>query len=208
MTGHVWYVAYGSNLLAERFSIYLRGGQPPGAAVTYPGARDRTPPRASKAVWLSGGVYFATKSQVWGGGRALYDPDIPEKAAARSYLITTQQFSDIAEQEMYREPGADLDLAELATLRRIQVGEGRYETLIYLGQDEQIPMVTCTAPWGIGDVPLLSPSAAYLRMLGRGLRESHGWDAQRVGEYLASLPGARGSWTAAEIEDLLAFRPL
>jgi hypothetical protein len=66
-------------------------------------------------------------------------------------------------------------------------------------------MVTFTAPWGIGDVPLLSPSDAYLRMLGQGLRESHGWDAQKVGAYLASLPGARGSWTAREIVDLLAF---
>lgn len=205
--GQVWYVAYGSNLSAERFSCYLRGGQPPGAAFTYPGARDHTPPRASKAVWLPGCVYFATESQVWGGGRALYDPDIPGKAAARSYLITTQQFSDVAAQEMYREPGAELDLTELATLGRIQVGEGRYETLIYVGHDGQIPMVTFTAPWGIGDVPLLSPSHAYLRMLGQGLQESHGWDAQRVGEYLASMRGAHGSWTAGQIADLLAFRP-
>ncbi len=89
LTSHVWYVAYGSNLSAERFSCYLQGGQPPGAAFTYPGARDQTPPRASKAVWLPGSVYFATESQVWGGGRALYDPDAPGKAAARSYLITT-----------------------------------------------------------------------------------------------------------------------
>jgi hypothetical protein len=206
MTGYVWYVAYGSNLSAERFSCYLQGGQPPGAALRYRGARDQTPPRASRAVWLSGGVYFATESQVWGGGRALYDPDAPGRAAARSYLITAQQFSDVAAQEMYRQPGADLDLTGLVTLGRIQVGEGRYETLIYLGQDEQMPMVTFTAPWGIGDAPLLSPSGAYLRMLGRGLRESHGWDAQRAGEYLASLPGARGSWTAREIGDLLAFR--
>lgn len=205
--GQVWYVAYGSNLSAERFSCYLRGGQPPGAAFTYPGARDHTPPRASKAVWLPGCVYFATESQVWGGGRALYDPNIPGKAAARSYLITTQQFSDVAAQEMYREPGAELDLTELATLGRIQVGEGRYETLIYVGHDGQIPMVTFTAPWGIGDVPLLSPSHAYLRMLGQGLQESHGWDAQRVGEYLASLRGAHGYWTAGQIADLLGFRP-
>jgi len=207
MTSHVWYVAYGSNMSAGRFSCYLQGGRPPGAAVTYPGARDRTAPRASQAVWLSGGVYFATESQVWGGGRALYDPDAPGKAAARSYLITTQQFSDVAAQEMHREPGADLDLTELVALGRIQVGEGRYETLIYVGRDEHIPMVTFTAPWGIGDVPLLSPSDAYLRMLGRGLREGHGWDAQAAGEYLASLPGARGSWAAGDIVDLLAFRP-
>jgi hypothetical protein len=207
MTDHVWYVAYGSNLSADRFACYLQGGQPPGAAFTYPGARDQTPPRASKAVWLPGSVYFATQSQVWGGGRALYDPDIPGKAAARSYLITTQQFSDVVAQEMYRESRADLDLTELATLGRIQVGEGRYETLIHAGQDEQMPLVTFTAPWGIGDVPLLSPSGAYLRTLGQGLLESHGWGAQRVGEYLASLPGALGSWTAGEIAALLALWP-
>jgi hypothetical protein len=200
----VWYVAYGSNLSADRFYYYLRGGQPPGAALTYPGARDRSLPREDKAVWIPGVVYFATKSGVWGGGRALYDPDIPGTAAARAYLITVEQFSDVAAQEMYREPGVDLDLAEIATVGRVHAGDGRYETFILVGHDKQAPMVTFTAPWGIQDVPLLSPSATYLRMLGRGLCEAHGWDQQETAEYLASLPGARDVWTAREIVALLA----
>jgi hypothetical protein len=204
MSGLVWYVAYGSNLCAERFYYYLRGGQPPGAALTYPGARDRTLPRADKGVWIKGGVYFATESQVWGGGRALYGPDVPGKAAARAYLITAEQFSDVAEQEMYREPGVDLNFAEIATLGRIQLGDGRYETLIYVGQDEHAPMVTFTAPWGISDVPLLSPSATYLRILGHGLCDAHGWDPLKAAEYLANLPGARDAWTPGDIAVLLA----
>lgn len=203
MSGLVWYVAYGSNLSATRFYYYLRGGRPPGAALTYPGARDRTLPRADKGVWIKGGVYFATESQVWGGGRALYDPDIPGKAAARAYLITAEQFSDVAEQEMYREPGANLDLAKIVTQGRIQLGDGRYETLVYVGHDEQAPMVTFTAPWRIDAVPLLSPGATYLRMLGQGLCEAHGWSKQQTAEYLASLPGAQGSWTSQEIVSLL-----
>jgi len=200
----VWYVAYGSNLSAGRFHCYLRGGRPPGAALTHPGARDRTLPRASKAVWIPGGVYFATESQVWGGGRALYDPGVPGPAAARAYLITSQQFSDVAAQEMYREPGADLDLSGVVTAGRAQTGPGRYETLICAGQDDGAPLVTFTAPWDMGDVPLVSPSAGYLRMLGQGLREAHGWDPRQTAGYLSGLPGARGSWTSGEIVSLLA----
>jgi hypothetical protein len=199
MSDLVWYIAYGSNLSAARFYYYLRGGRPPDAALTYPGARDRALPRADKAAWIPGIVYFATESQVWGGGRALYDPDIPGAVAARAYLITAEQFSDVAAQEMYREPGVDLDLAEIANVGRIQMGDGRYETLICAGHDDQIPMVTFTAPWGIRDVPLLSPSATYLRTLGQGLCEAHGWDSQRAASYLAGLPGAQGNWTPSEI---------
>jgi hypothetical protein len=194
MNGLVWYVSYGSNMHAERFYCYLR----------YPGARDHTLPSVSKAVWIPGGVYFATESQAWGGGRAFYDPDITGTAAARAYLITAGQFSDVAAQEMYREPGADLDLAEVAAGGRIRAGNGRYETLIHLGRDGQAPMVTFTAPWGVDDVPLLSPSPAYLRMLGQGLCQAHAWDSRTAGGYLAGLPGARGNWTPGAIASLLA----
>jgi hypothetical protein len=164
-------------------------------------------PRADKAVWLPGTVYFATESQVWGGGRALYDPGASGKLAGRAYLITVEQFSDVASQEMYREPGLDLDLTQIVTGGLIQMGTGRYETFIYVGQDKQVPMVTFTAPWGIDDVPLLSPSSAYLQMLGQGLCETHAWDAQSAADYLANLPGARGAWTPEEIASLLVSVP-
>ncbi|TDC45165.1 hypothetical protein E1281_31305, partial [Actinomadura sp. KC345] len=47
------------------------------------------------------------------------------------------------------------------------------------------------------------PTAPYLTMLGNGLREAHGWSAERAGSYLAGRPGARGAWTSRGIADLL-----
>lgn len=199
----VWYVAYGSNLSARRFAYYLAGGRPPGAALTYPGARDGTPPRDDRALRIPGAVYFATESPAWGGGRAFYDPDAAGTVAARAYLITSEQFSDVAAQEMYRDPGTDLDLAALATRGRMRIGNGRYETLVHVGTRDHAEMITFTAPWGMGDMPPSSPSAAYLRMLGAGLCEAHGWDRREAAGYLAGLRGAHGRWSSEEIAALL-----
>jgi len=35
-----------------------------------------------------------------------------------------------------------------------------------------------------------------------GLREAHGWSAERIGRYLARFPGAAGVWTPTSIENL------
>jgi hypothetical protein len=52
-----------------------------------------------------------------------------------------------------------------------------------------------------GAAPLARPAAGYLRQLAAGLREAHGWGTGRAASYLASRPGARGAWTAAEIAE-------
>ncbi|MEU4746046.1 histone deacetylase, partial [Actinosynnema sp. NPDC023658] len=123
----VWYVSYGSNMHAARFACYLGGGTPVGAARGYPGCRDAAPPLDSRAWEVPGGIYFATHSPVWLGGRAFYDPDLPGTAAVRAYLVTTAQFSDVAAQEMYRDPGVDLDLTAVPAGGRHALGPGRYE---------------------------------------------------------------------------------
>src|SRR4051794_6737799 len=105
----VWYVSYGSNMCADRFACYLAGGIPLGANRGHPGCRDRRAPLSTTAYGLAGGVYFATESAVWGGGRAFYDRDLSSGATARAYLITAGQFADIISQEMHRPTGADLD---------------------------------------------------------------------------------------------------
>jgi hypothetical protein len=199
----LWYVAYGSNMSARRLRYYLDGGRPPGAARTYPGCRDRAAPARDEPVMIPGGVYFALWSRAWGGGLALYDPALPGEAAARAYLVTVGQFSDIASQEMYREPVADLDLVDAVASGRHQFGPGRYETLLLVGERDGTPMLTFTAPWSAADVDWVPPEPAYLRLLGTGLAESHGWPPDRIGEYLAGLPGARGTWTAEAVTALL-----
>ncbi|MEU6311800.1 hypothetical protein [Streptomyces sp. NPDC047014] len=111
--------------------------------------------------------------------------------------------SDIAAQEMYQEPGVDLDLTAVLRAGRDELGPGRYETLICPGTIEDIPVLTFTAPWTLGDIDVLAPSAAYLRYLAGGLLESGPWEEQDIAEYLAACPGASGRWTAAQVQELL-----
>ncbi|KAA0921900.1 histone deacetylase [Streptomyces apricus] len=199
----VWYVSYGSNLHLDRLACYIRGGRPPGATRTYPGCGDPTMPSRSIPVELAGVLYFATRSPVWGGGRAFYDPRADSRVLARAHLVTTGQFSDIAAQEMYREPGPQIDLAEVLTRGTATLGEGRYETLVCAGQVDGLPTLTFTAPWGVRDVPWNPPSAAYMRCLAMGLLSADVWDLEAVASYLAACPGAAGHWSEQALADLL-----
>lgn len=187
----VWYAAYGSNLSRARFEYYLSGGRPPGAARTYPGARDRTPPTADRELSLPGQLYFAWESATWTGGVAFYDPAGPAASvAARAYLISVQQFSDVAAQEMHRLPGEELDVCGLlADDCVVALGEGRYETLHRVGEIDGLPVVTFSAPWSVATAPLNPPAAAYLRLIAQGLRESHHWSTAQINAYLAAAPG-------------------
>lgn len=203
-SGLVWYAAYGSNMHLSRLRCYLTGGTPEGGARTVPGCRDPAEPARSVPLMLPGLLYFATESLIWTGGRAFYDPDGPGQTAARAYLLTVDQFSDIAAQEMYRLPGADLDLTEAITNGRALLGPGRYETLAYAGTFESRPILTCTAPWHHNDLPGNSPSPTYLRHLAAGLIESHGWTIETTATYLATRPGANHSWTPESLAALLA----
>ncbi len=191
----VWYVSYGSNMSSARFACYLEGGVPPGGSRENPGARDRRLPTRTIPVDLPGTVYFAGESPQWGGGVAFYDHAAPGFAAARGYLVTAEQFADIAAQEMYRAPRDGDPLAELVLSPldggRHQLGPGRYETLLEVGRYDDLPLLTFTSPHGHEDVAHTRPTEAYLSMVRDGLRESRGWDDDRLASYLASIvPGS------------------
>jgi hypothetical protein len=196
---HVWYVSYGSNMYAARFACYLRGGSPEGASRTYPGCRDTTPPTRAQPFRVRGGIYFATHSPVWGGGRAFLDTRLERTAAGRAYLVTWQQFSDVVEQEMYREPGTDHDFTALRAGARTAIGPGRYETVVHLGDVDGFPALTFTAPWRSDEVEQVAPSGPYLKMLRDGLREAHAWTAEQAADYLATCTP---HWTTRTIEAL------
>jgi hypothetical protein len=201
----VWYAAYGSTMSSRRLRYYLSGGRPPGNSRRYPGARDGRAPARSRALHIPGGVYFAGHSRAWGGGLALYDPQLPGAAAVHAHLITIQQFSDIAAQEMARTPGRDLDLAEVLGTGRAQLGPGRYETLLRAGPDvDGIPVLTFTAPWQAYQTPWRSPAPHYLALVARGLREAYGWAPERTADYLRALPGVRVEQVPAVVDDVYA----
>ncbi|NEY34973.1 histone deacetylase [Streptomyces sp. PRKS01-65] len=199
----VWYTSYGSNMHLDRLAAYIQGGRPTGAAREYPGCRNPAMPARSIPVELTGAMYFATESPVWGGGRAFYDPQATGRMLARAHLVTADQFADIAAQEMYRAPNTDLDLVEVLTQGRAVLGEGRYETLVCAGQIEGMPVLTFTAPWGMNDVQWVPPSAAYARFLAAGLLSTGAWELDAVASYVAACPGAAGHWTQQSIIDLL-----
>lgn len=199
----IWYTSYGSNMHLDRLAFYIAGGTPPGATRRYPGCRDRRAPVRSVPVELQGRLYFATESPVWTGGRGFYDPAASGRMRARAHLVTAQQFSDIAAQEMYREPGTDLDLAEVLRSGRDELGPGRYETLICSGVLEGIPVLTFTAPWGMREVDWVKPSAAYVKYLAAGMAEAGAWNEQSIADYLSECPGAAGHWSADQIVGLL-----
>jgi len=200
----IWYAAYGSNMHAARFKFYVQGGTPPGSRRTYPGCRDRRLPRRTLPVMMPGGIYFALESPAWTGGMAMYDPDLPDEAAARAYLISRTQFSDLAAQEMYKAPGVDIEvLDDVVAHGRVRLGDGRYETLVYAGDLDGSPLITFTAPWSSADVALNPPVAPYLAMLASGLRESHRWDVEQITAYLGKRPGVAGIWAPADLEDLV-----
>ncbi|MDO0926949.1 histone deacetylase [Streptomyces sp. TG1A-8] len=199
----VWYTSYGSNTHLDRLADYVLGGRSPGAARGYPGCRNRAMPTRSIPVELAGAMYFATRSAVWGGGRAFYDPRADGRVMARAHLVTAGQFSDIAAQEMYREPGEPLDLEGVLSSGRAVLGGGRYETLVCAGRIDGLPVLTFTAPWGVDDVPWLSPSPAYVRFLASGLLSAGAWDLEAVAAYVAACPGAAGHWSARAVARLV-----
>ena len=116
---------------------------------------------------LPGAVYFAGESPQWGGGVAFYDHDAEGgPSAGRAYLITAEQFADIAAQEMYRVPQQGDPLTEVVLGGidggRHHVGPGHYETLVEVGRLDEAPMLLFTAPHGIDHVEHSQPSSAYL----------------------------------------------
>ncbi|MFD4031644.1 histone deacetylase [Streptomyces sp. NPDC058637] len=199
----VWYTSYGSNMCLTRLARYIEGGRLSGTDTVYPGCRDRRLPRRSVPVDLGGALHFATTSPVWGGGRAFYDPEHRGRVHARAHLVSASQFADIAAQEMYREPGEDLDLSGVLASGVVRLGPGRYETLVCAGQLDGWPVLTFTAPWGVGEVAPVAPAPAYLRALASGLLETGAWDAGTVATYLASSHGAAPRWSEQTVRDLI-----
>lgn len=193
----VWYIAYGSNLLADRFACYLVGGRPPGSSRTYLGCRDPAPARRSVAMHLPGGLAFAGVSTVWSGGLAFYNPAAGGEVAARAYLVSFGQFSDVVAQEARTPVGVDLPLGLAPSPRRWQAPSGVYETILHVDDLDDVPVFTITS---LAELAPRPPSAAYLRVILAGLGEAFDWAASARVDYLLRAPGVAPSWSR---EDLL-----
>ena len=207
VTQRIWYVAYGSNLATARFRCYLSGGRPAGGSRDYVGCRDPRDPTRIEGVEVPGGLMFAGASRVWHGGMTFYDRAAAGVVAGCAYLVTTEQFADVAAQELRRPPGGEFahDLSGLLpdVESVVTTGPGLYETVVRLGDLDGAPMFTITHHDVAGLAPA-APTAAYLRWITVGLREAHAYDDHRIARYLVAAPGVQGAWTEAEIVALAA----
>jgi len=193
-----WYVSYGSNLNRARFLTYLQGGRVAGNDLVYKGCSDTSPPVDDVALELPHSLYFAGWSdRVWGGtsrGFITLDAHGPS-ALARAYLIAQGQFVDIVRQEnANRTDVGDFDV----TLKRARrcgharmLPSGTYTELLYCGERDGHALLSFTASEDRTD--FAAPSAAYLHVIGSGLKECHGLTTAQVAAYLGDRPGVRES---------------
>lgn len=96
------YAAYGSNLLKERFMVYIMGGNFMGRH--YDGSTDKTKPEFWGWVCVPHRLYFANKSPRWENkGVAFLSKEIDQNpnfyAIVRLWKITEKQFEDLKRQE-------------------------------------------------------------------------------------------------------------
>ncbi len=133
---------------------------------------------------------------------AFYDPHADGEMAARAYLLTSGQLSDVVAQEVRRPVGSYLALGDerpTACERRWPVPSDVYDTVLHVGDRAGVPMLTITCSRKLEPAP---PSASYLRTMLDGLAEAFGGTAEERANYLLAAPGVRPAWTASQLVDL------
>ena len=201
----VWYACYGSNILAERFLCYIKGGQPKGTKRNYKGCEDKTLPIENEEFYICSELYFARASSNWDNGgiafiRTLFEPQAA--TMGRIYLVTKGQLVDIARQETNTTTALKIDFD-----RAVKNGSyifkrpSLYGNLLYLGQQNGYPIFTLTNENDLQ--PLTKPSKEYIKTISDGIKEAHALDDKTILEYLTSKGGINGYYAHQELLDII-----
>jgi hypothetical protein len=201
----LWYAAYGSNVNRERFLEYIYGGKSAFNGQTYPGCRTKQDPIRDYAMMVNRELYFAKNSPPWGGAVAFVRPE-PSKSQTlgRAYLITEEQFVDLAAQENGRRPGDpefrfsysySADHAESYFNpsdpgTSIPGGKLWYGRILLLGTRESWPIFTLTAEWP-GYLDVNTPGRTYLKTVADGIRQLGRISPKSLGEYFITKVGVK-----------------
>lgn len=159
----VWYACYGSNLSADRFSCYIKGGRCLENGRSYMGCKDTSDWTDSMIKKYKGRMYFGNKSGSWEGkGVAFFDAAGDSEVVMRLYNISRGQLHDLQKQE-----GASPQW---------------YGRLICLDVlEDGNPVYTITSE----DIrPQNAPSDAYLALIRKALVEECGMSEVDTGRYL------------------------
>lgn len=198
----VWYASYGSNLLAERFALYLSGGAMAGHTIGHHGARDAGAAGGSRPWRIPHRLCFGGVSERWGGGGVAFVDAEPGsgQAIVRLWDVTAEQFDDVAAQENRMVPGElRVDHAALRAAGHLDVTERWYGRVLWCGEVDGRPVLTFTRREPIDVSP---PGPAYLSVVGRGLVEC-GLTGEEAVAYLLGADGVAHGWSAAAIAELI-----
>jgi gamma-glutamylcyclotransferase (GGCT)/AIG2-like uncharacterized protein YtfP len=160
----VWYAAYGSNCLKERFLTYIEGGCFREMPKVYAGCRDRSLPLTDFPYTIDYEMYFGNQSANWQGGVCFLDLNKPGTTLGRIYLITREQLFDVQKQE----------------------GQGTdwYHIIQILGDFGGISVMTLT---NSRRLPANVPSKSYMQVVREGIGESYSiaMSENKIDDYLA-----------------------
>ncbi|MEK4298213.1 hypothetical protein MKY30_02170 [Oceanobacillus sp. FSL W8-0428] len=192
----VWYVSYGSNISKDRFACYIEGGIPEGSEKEERGCKNTTPPKKTTKAILPYPLYFMKEESKWGEGGVAFighEPDNDTRTYARKYLITDEQFGEVVEQENNVD-ALHINVQDVMDKGYVDLEEGWYGRVIYLGKEDGAPMFTFTSPDVMGTHGFSTPPQSYLSMISRGLKEI-GLTEEDIVEYFLSKPGIEGEFT-------------
>ena len=172
-TNPIWYVAYGSNLLADRFESYILGCGDDAVWGGHRGSADATLPAGDRQVVVPHPVYFGGHSRRWNGAccfcpvEPLGDDRLP--VVGRAWLVTWGQMVDIVAQEN----GLPTSAATLPDLvpepgAAVRVLDGVIDLL--LGMDDIDDHPACTLA-SSNLPPAAPPSPSYRQVLAAGMAE-------------------------------------
>jgi hypothetical protein len=148
---YVWYACYGSNILRERFMLYIEGGFSKFNNEDYKPCTDKSAPLEDLPINIPYELYFGNSSKKWeDGGVAFLNPERKDniKTLGRMYLITEEQFIEINKQE----------------------GSGWYDLIINLGTLNEIPVKTFTHSRMF---TRNLPAKKYLKVIEEGIHETY-----------------------------------
>lgn len=153
MKEYVYYICYGSNLLEERFLLYITGGSNKKLNITQKGCNDKSLPLKMIPFELPYSIYFAKQSSKWENkGVAFLDTTKKGHSYAKGYLITKEQYLEVSKQE-----------------------GPWYDNEFCLGEYDGYPLYTFTSSV---KYPQTVPGEKYLNVIKKGIQDTH----KNVGE--------------------------
>lgn len=200
---NIWYATYGSNMSMPRFCCYIEGGQIEGMIRSCVGSMDKSKPK--EIIWKTfpHRLFFARdRTATWGpGGVAFIHPssNVDEKTYMCLYKITLEQFNDVLLQENISNHDMSHPLFDLTALQTIQtkkslsvelVQRGWYHNVVYLGKEEDIPILTMTCSlfnvdsFISGKFPINPPCKEYANTLIKGLVEGKQLSEEEASTYI------------------------